>query len=292
MVDYTRQRQWIDGQGIWLWFAFVLGGLGCGLFLVSLYLGNWTGMALGWFIGAILKGLSHLLFLGRPGRVWRALSHPQSSWITRGLFFVIGFGILGGVLVVPGLSTGLPWGMDSAGLKIAAGVFAFLVMMYPGFTMSYVNALAFWNNGILPLIYLSYGFLGGFGLSVPLALIQGREAALPFLEDGLRWLLLTSALVLAIYFTSATYAGPAGITSVFSLLKGENSRPFYLGVLVLGIIIPVLASVVAGLVGRASLAMAETGMVSELIGSFAVRYCLLKAGFYAPLINSNFSHKA
>ena len=85
MVKGNRQTEWIENRGILLWLAFYTGGLGGGLYLVSLFFNNLWGMLIGWFIVAGLKGSFHFIYLGKPSRFWRLIMHPQTSWLSRGL---------------------------------------------------------------------------------------------------------------------------------------------------------------------------------------------------------------
>lgn len=288
MVHYTRQSQWIDGWGVWLWLAFVVGGLGCGLYLVSLHNNYLEGMIIGWVIGAVLKGLTHLVYLGKPWRAWRAFLRPQTSWISRGIIFVLGYAVLGFAQWAPTVLTWLPWSSEGLVLRGVAALFAFLVMMYPGFTMGFVRGIPFWNNGILPVVFITYGLLGGFGLSIPLALARGDHHTLVFLESGVRVLLVVAAVLLAFYLATARYGRGAGRKSVEDLLSGQASAVFYLGVVILGIVVPLCVSLLAGAAGPASSWLLGIGVASELVGSFSLRYCLLKSGFYAPLVPSNY----
>lgn len=286
MVKYTPQREWIDGWGVWLWLAFVLGGLGTGTYMLSLYFENPLGMLVGWLIVVVLKGGTHLIYLGRPWRFWRGFFKPQTSWVTRGLIFVFGFGVFGGLQIGPQFFAWLPWGSENPALEVVAVVFALLVMVYPGFTMNFVNAIPLWNNALLPVLFMTYGFLGGFGLSLPLGLAGGLdEQALHSLENGLRFLLVAAAVLLVIYLISVRYTSPAGKQSALDILRGRISPVFYSGVLGLGIAVPLAISIGAcvggGLPGPL---LVGVGVACELVGSFSVRYCLLKGGMYAPLV--------
>ena len=69
MVKGNRQTEWIENRGILLWLAFYAGGLGGGLYLVSLFFNNLWGMFIGWFIVAVLKGAFHFIYLGTTGQI-------------------------------------------------------------------------------------------------------------------------------------------------------------------------------------------------------------------------------
>ena len=87
MVGYTRQTEWIDRRGIFLWVAFYAGALGGGLYLASLYFHSLWGMFLSWLIIAGIKGGAHLIDLGKPWRFWRMVFRPGTSWLSRGIIF-------------------------------------------------------------------------------------------------------------------------------------------------------------------------------------------------------------
>jgi len=284
MVQHTSQEEWIKGRGLWLWLAFVFGGMGGGLYLVSLYFGNTVGLVMGWLVVVALKGGAHLAYLGRPKRFWRAASGWRTSWISRGILFVFGFGLFGAVQIAPAVLDGLPWSGEAPIIRGLAALFALLVMVYPGFTMSYVSAIPFWNNALLPLLFLTYGFLGGIGLFLPLAFFGGEgEGTVAALETSLRIALLVSAFLLGLYLISVSYSSAAARESLGALLRGSLAGPFYLGVLMCGIVLPLTVSWLSLVVGL-TWPLLFVGMLGELIGSFALRYCLLRAGIYAPLL--------
>jgi len=75
-------------QAWWNWLigtAFFCGGLGAGVFLISLATGQRLGMIVGYLIVVLGKNGAHLLYLGRPERFWRAAMRPDRSWIARGI---------------------------------------------------------------------------------------------------------------------------------------------------------------------------------------------------------------
>jgi formate-dependent nitrite reductase membrane component NrfD len=75
-----------------------------------------------------------------------------------------------------------------------------------------------------------------------------------------------------------------GKQSVLEQLHGHSAPVFWIGIVLLGIIIP-LAIALAGLIaGEISSTLLITGVVCEVIGGLALRYCILKAGAYKPLV--------
>lgn len=288
MVQFTPQRQWIEGSGILFWLAFFFVELGAGAFLISSIFGSLPGMLIGWLIAALLGGGLHLLYLGHPLRAWRMLvsSGWKTSWISRGLSFV-------GLFLILGLAHMLLIRSDSSPLwlLIAADIFAFLAVIYGGFAMSYVNGIQLWNTAVLPVLFVVASIWGGIGLTLIAVSMTGATSVLISLEGWARLFLAGYAVILATYLMSVRYQGPGGKTSVKEILAGRLSPLFWVVVIALGIVLPgaaVLLSLAAGL--ELSGAFLYLMILLELLGDMFLRYCILKAGYYAPLIpTSNYS---
>jgi formate-dependent nitrite reductase membrane component NrfD len=281
MVKYTPQTEWIERRGILMWLAEVSGGFGAGLYLVSLYLNSLWGMFVGWLIILILKGGFHIAFLGKPLRFWRILLKPQTSWIARGLIFVvlfIGFGAM--QLAVSYWLQGLIWEIV---FKVLAGIMAFGVIIYTGFVMNYVNGIPLWNTALLPMLFVISGALDGFGLVLVIALGDG-SIDIMVAEAGSRVLLIVSALLITLYLWSATYMGSTGRYSVIELIRGNIAPVFWVGVVLCGIVIPIVVAFSSYLAGEVSAPLLIMGVVCDTIGAFSLKYCILKAGIYSPLI--------
>ena len=140
-VGYPRQTEWIDRRGIFLWIAFYTGGLGGGLYLVSLFFNSLWGMFLSWLIIAVIKGGAHLIFLGKPLRFWRIVFRPGSSWLSRGIIFVLSFVFLAAVQMA--LSYWIPGSAAESVFKVLAGLAALGITIYTGFILNTVKAVPF-----------------------------------------------------------------------------------------------------------------------------------------------------
>ncbi len=280
MVNYTRQTEWIDKRGIFLWIAFYAGGLGGGLYLVSLFFNSLWGMLISWLIIAVIKGGAHLMYLGRPARFWRIVTRPQTSWLARGFIFVMLFVGLGAVQMI--LSHWAPGTAAEIVFKVLAGITAFGVAVYTGIILKNVKGVPFWNSLLLPVLFVICGILGGFGLSVVIAL-NGGGINLAAAETGSRWLLIANALLIVIYLWRASRREHVGRQSVLEQISGENAPIFWTGVVLLGIVMP-LAIAVSGIIIEVPPALLLTAVTCEIIGGLALRYCVLKAGAYKPLV--------
>ena len=281
MINYTRQTEWIDRRGIFLWIAFYAGGLGGGLYLVSLYFNSLWGMFISWLIIAVIKGGTHMIYLGKPWRFWRIITRPNSSWLARGFIFVMLFILFAALQLV--FSYWLAGGAAEIVFKVLAGISAFIVTVYTGFVLKTVKAVPFWDSALLPVLFVLCGVLGGFGLSVVIAL-NGGNINLEAAETGSRWLLIINALLIIVYLWSAAHRESTGKQSVMEQIKGSSAPVFWIGIVVLGIIIPVIIAFSSYFVTQVSSPLLIFGVTCEILGGLALRYCVLKAGAYKPLV--------
>ncbi len=285
MVTYTPQREWIDGRGLLLWLAFYTGGLGGGLYLVSSYYNSLPGMAIAVFVVAILKGGFHLAYLGKPLRFWRIILRPQTSWVSRGFLFVAGFILIGFIqLMLSYFSPGSSWELI---FRVLAAVCAFCEAIYTGFAMNYVNGIPFWNSALVPVLFIIYGLLGGFALLMALTILGLAPVDLMSLEEASRFFMIAGALLLVIFLWSATYMNATAKASVRTLVKGALAPIFWIGLVLLGIVIPLIVSLISYGDAHVTSGTLLFAIACEIVGGLSLRYCLLKGGAYAPLIRTN-----
>jgi formate-dependent nitrite reductase membrane component NrfD len=284
MVEYTPQREWVEGRGALLWLAFFFIELGAGTFLVSSLFENWSGMLVGWTLCAFLGGGFHLLYLGHPLRFWRMLisSGWKTSWISRGIYFVSLFLIFGGIYWL------VSWHGSAPGwLLFVADLFAFCTVVYGGFAMNFVNGIQLWNTPLLPVLYAVLGIWGGLGLNLILLTGGGAWSHVSRVEEWSRVFLLAFAFVVFIYLLSIRYQGAAARVSVRRMVAGKWAYLFWPLVVVLGIAFP-MAVVLGSWLARVEIpaGLLHGTIIFELVGDLAFRYCLLRCGLYAPLLPS------
>jgi formate-dependent nitrite reductase membrane component NrfD len=285
MTKHTPQTEWIERRGILVWIAEVFTSLGAGLYLVSLFFNNLWGMLIAWLIILILKIPLHIIYFGKPLRFWRTIppftNAWKTSWFTRGIAFTILFTGFAFIQLV--FSFWLPGtGWDIA-FKVMAGTTAFLVGIYSGFIMSYCKSLPFWNSAVLPLVFIFAGIADGFALMMAIGL-WGGQANIIAIETGSRIVLTINAVIIATYIWNATYiSGTAKYSSVL-LLRGSLALPFWLGVVVLGIVMPLGISGFSYFAGEVSAPLLIIAILLHTLGAFALKYTLLKAGIHKPLV--------
>ncbi len=281
MVKYQQQKDWIDGRGNFIAFAFFLGGIAGGLFLAAAYFDNLLGI----FIAFLLTGLmgaSYMLHLTHPMRFWRMMSKPGTSWIARGFTFIMLFGFFTAITMIL-----MQWVPDASAaittFKVLAGIFAFAQSIYTGFAVSYVSAIKVWNSAIVPILFVICGLSGG--LAILLAVMIGQDSnQIAALENVIRIVLIAFAVIIAVYLWNTTYSSTAARDAVIRLIGGALAPLFWIGVFLFGIAIPVVISITTYFTGHAASGLLITAIVSEIIGGLALRFAILKAGVYQPLL--------
>ncbi len=281
MTRYTPQREWIEGRGVLLWLAFFFIELGAGMLFVAALFNSLWGMFIGWLICIVLGGGFHLLYLGQPLRFYRAFLRPQTSWISRGMIFIALFIVLGAIHLALAY-----WASSPLALLVILEIVAFLVTIYGGFAMSYVNGIPLWNTALLPVLYVVAGFWGGAELALGVMLAGGIFSQTgPELEGLIRMLLGAFILVVAAYLTSVRYSSKGGELSVREIVTGRWWPLFWGVVALLGVCFP-LGVVVSGYLSGLEaipIALLWLSIFFELLGDVTFRYLILRNGFYHPL---------
>lgn len=300
MVKPMAQEEWIEGKGLLVWLAEVFSALGTGLYLVAIFFSQshpktafWGGL-LGWVGIAIFKLPLHFLYLGKPWRFWKAFppfsSAWKTSWFARGIVFTMIFLAFGAVqLLMQGLTA---WDVTTAsGVEVANWVFMVLAALtgvvtavYAGFAMSYCKSVPFWNTGLLPFVFLLMGIADGLALIMAVGLVGGDDVV-GHAESVTRILLIFNALLIIVYLVNANYQSTTGELSVKELIRGHVAWVFWLGIVVLGIVVPLVISVVSYFTGKeASTGLLIFAILCHTIGAFSLKYGVLKVGIYRPLL--------
>ena len=286
MVNPMQQTEWIEGKGLLIWFAEVFSSLGTGLYLVSIFVSNWWGALIGWLIVVGLKLPLHMIYLGKPWRFWRAMppftKAWRTSWIARGTFFSVVFSGLG--LCQLATSYAFPGSGIDILMKVVAGFFCILTAIYCAFAMSFCKSLPFWNTGLLPIVIMNAGIADGLALLIGLGMITGN-VNFATIDMVTRILLLGNALLITTYVMNGFYRSATGGFSSRELMKGRAAFPFWVGTIFLGIIVPMAISLqTLWGSGETTHVLMIVAVAAHTCGAFGLKYCILKVGFYEPIL--------
>ncbi len=293
-----------ERQTIWGWqialYLFLAGGA-CGAYVTGVAAEfasrttEWDPIVkIGVTIGAPLVAFSTIflvLDLGRPFGFVRAAFHPRTSWISRGVFILTAF------IVVGMIHLALVWAEASEnvlrGIGIAGGVLAVMTMVYTGLLLGAARAIPFWSTPALPLLFLTSALSAGMMsvtliLSIYMVLEDKVVAAESHLLRADIVLLVIEAFVVFsyLYLVRANLAAKA---SVDSLVRGDLSVYFWIGFIVLGLMIPLSMELTllesledAGMEERMGVAL--LGLIPGLAGGYMLRHLVMSAAIKGPLV--------
>jgi formate-dependent nitrite reductase membrane component NrfD len=283
MVAYTPQTAWIERRGIFIWLSLYSGVLGGGAYLVSALFNSLAGMFISWLIVLVVKGGLHIAHAEKPLRLWRMILRPQTSWISRGLLLTLAIIVFG----VAQLAFSY-WAPGTAGeivFKILAGIAAFGVMIYGGFTMNYINGIPIWNAAVVPLLFIMWGLYTGLALVLAVNAGSTYTAVVGF--NAIAALVLL--VVAIIYIWTEAYQGATARQSVRELMRGSLALLLGIVSLFIGIIVPLIISSFYYSTGTSiPQPLILVMLACQVAGGLAFTYAILKAGLYNPMLPPRF----
>jgi formate-dependent nitrite reductase membrane component NrfD len=175
-------------------------------------------------------------------------------------------------------------GRSLSGLRTVAGViggaFGFFIAAYPGVLLGATARPLFVNGHWLGAVFLAVGAAtGGAAIALVLALLRGIGA-----REGMASVmrvtsvaLVVELVALALFVVSIKMAGSARISAALGqLLAGSYSVPFWLGAVIVGVVVPLVLQRRAARAGAPG--MVALASVLVLVGGFLVKYVLIAAG--------------
>jgi formate-dependent nitrite reductase membrane component NrfD len=270
-AEFKCQQEWGWLLSIWLF----LSGSGCGLFVLFKVLDLPLFFALLGLGSIVLGGVVLLLELGSPLRAWRGASRIRTSWLSRGVVFVCFFVLTGFLSVAPAFAPWLPWqgaSLTGGALGWIAALCALMIVLYPGFFLAKNRSIPFWNTAWLPAVLVAYAATGASAMILLGSAL--KEGLHPF-DSLAAVLIVVNAILVGVYLLAMHRAGGPARESVRLLNAAPLSWSFRFGVILVGLLLPLLlvlwvpqAAVLAG--------------ACMLAGSLLFRYCVLKVGVYVP----------
>jgi formate-dependent nitrite reductase membrane component NrfD len=285
-IKEAPAREWSEGTGALISVAMFLGGVAGGTYLVSLYFNNIWGMLIGWIL-AMGMGLFDMAHLSKPTRAWRIAFRANSSWISRGFVFVILFIGAAGLQLLIHLLTNNAANQPAAAevfFRVVAGILAFGVAVYSGFVVGYVNGIKFWNSALMPVLVVIGGLAAGSAIVMAASTFMSHVDNFSTLQMFARFILIFYAIAIFIHLWVSTYSSPEAKDSAMLMLKGNMAGLFWILIILAGIAVPLVLDFVAD---KDASALLIVSAVLVLLGNLTLRYSILKAGRYSPLLSGN-----
>jgi formate-dependent nitrite reductase membrane component NrfD len=297
LMPAVLQHEWDLYHATW----FTLMGIGGGIFLLARLmrlergLGVWLGLPvvdLLSFVVISVGGLILIWSLGRPWRFLRAVLKPGTSWISRGAIADFVFVVLGGALIVPGLTLGgarpfawLPWdpwastGIGGAieGVALAA---AAIVIVYAGLVLADKAAVTFWRAWAVPAQFV----LSSLAMSMSTVMVLQTLAGTP-IEERECWLLAAFAVLLlaTIVWHVTTQTAKPGKSEALARLFTTYGVAFWAGAVVAGAVAPALLAMLGAIAPGARDAIGVMTLILTVAGGFLLRLLTLRVGYFPPV---------
>lgn len=282
MVKPTPQREWIESQGVFLWLAFFFSEIGAGIYFVSLISNYNKGLIVGWLITLGLGGLIHTLYLGNPFRAWRIFLKPQTSELSRGLWGMTIFGILGFIQIVTSFNPYQNIGF-SMPFKIVTGIVCIVIIMHGFTTMNVMKALPSWNSTmLLPLSVISGIWVGSQVVQSMFLFFREPNVDMATLETWSLLLLLVYIGFIFLYILGSFHSSETAKITVMDWIKGTGARVFYPFIFT-GMVIPLIITFYM-LGSEVGLPAVYARLLFVSVGDLMLRYGLMKSAYYTPLL--------
>jgi formate-dependent nitrite reductase membrane component NrfD len=169
-------------------------------------------------------------------------------------------------------------------LRLVAGViggfFGFFLAAYPGVLLGATARPLFISAHWLGALFLVVGASsGGAAIALILSLLGGQaRESLSQLMRFTAFALILQLAALALFIITVQMSGSTGIAQALAkLLAGPYSLAFWLGAVVVGIVVP-LALQLGGGIKKAAPGMTALASALILIGGFLVKYVIIAAG--------------
>ncbi|WP_378953961.1 NrfD/PsrC family molybdoenzyme membrane anchor subunit [Pelosinus sp. sgz500959] len=193
-------------------------------------------------------------------------------------------------------------------LRVIGSLFAIALTVYTGLLLGVSKAIPFWNSPILPLLFTVSGMSTGCAAAVLLGIYieKTQVEKLESIKKVHLGLLMMEVILIFVLLNTAGKIELAGAQSVAKLMNGSLAPMFWLGLMGLGLGLPIAIEIYELVYTNkmaASMALASSGsgcastegqysgirmlVAAEtfvLTGGFILRYLILAAGVYVKLL--------
>lgn len=286
------------------WYLF-LAGISAGAYVTAYWVSKKFPAAdtirrTGFFLSPVLLAIGLLLLvfdaeagIQHPLRFIYLLSNVVGSMMTDGTYIISLFFVIGAYQAF----------MVYKGKKVASWIeklgviFAFGTAAYTGLLIGVVKAVPLWNSSILPVLFTVSAGSTGIAITVLLATLRNRNACQNMISlKKLHFSLMAlEAILIFIMFYITSSANEVAYQSIKGLLVGEWSLLFWIGLLGIGLVVPMLIEGIEIYHGYSmhkpvNLEVSATTVLTKpnifpllvtesavLIGGFILRYLILVA---------------
>lgn len=281
-IELTAQAatsHWGWTIAFFLWFVGLAG--------MSLFLNAWVRSRRVHLIATAAAIIGTLLVVSHLGRILNlpfaainALLAWSFSWTS---WMFIGICILAVTCVVTFLqSFFILRGCDCAMSRGILAIDAFLgvaATAYSGFLLTQAVGVPLWTTAALPVLWIFSGLACAVGLIEILEATGNLEGGRPAWLHAAAWSVHGGEAFVIFAFVLVALAGtPGAVAGAQNLLSGDACMLFWVGAVLLGLVVPCLAGLVKGAPA------AILGGAAAILGALGLRAAILFAGTFDPVI--------
>lgn len=260
----------------YVWTKAIAAGVILVLFLASV-LGIATPSAAteAWVYGLglvflTLTGVLLIMDLDQPKRFLYVLLRPHwNSWLVKGGYAIT---VYGGLLTLLGASLYFGWDMVKNVSLWLTGITALVVAIYTAFLFGQAKGRDFWQSPTLALHMLVHSFMAGAATLVLVTLIAGTSTEWQGYLGMVLAVGIGANLVTLLVELTMTHPTVDSHSVAEMITKGRYARTFYLGVLLLGNLLPLGLLLIGG-----TSAMMLMASVAVLIGIYFTEHIWVEA---------------
>lgn len=155
------------------------------------------------------------------------------------------------------------------------------VAIYTGFLLSAMISYPILNTAVLPALFLASALSVGSATNVLLATMMFNKSDSDCIEQVHRIeypVAFNEALCLVLLFVGLNFSGPAAQAATEAISSGVWAQVFWIGVVGIGLLVPVLAGVFAPRAWRHSKPFLVTVSCCTIVGVLALRHFVVYAG--------------
>ncbi|MFN8483709.1 MAG: 4Fe-4S dicluster domain-containing protein [Anaerolineae bacterium] len=223
--------------------------------------------------------------LGKPRLFVTILTRPQwRSWLARGAFVLLGFGVIAAVWLIVAFAGAAGWIRADIDLLIQwalawLGVpLAVLAAVYTAFLFAQAEGRDLWQSSALPLHFLVQSVMAGASaLLVLAAVIAVPQAILPFLVNVLVVSLFLNLLLTFMGELGVPHASETAARAAEAIRAGRYAGWFWGGAIGVGHIAAMLLLAAALLIPRLGLPLAAFAGLAVIAGLYAAEVAFVMA---------------
>lgn len=229
-------------------------------------------------IGLLMLMLDAEAGLKNPLRFFGLINNPASV-MTIGVYIICVFMPIALVVAIfEFIGKNVPRALD-----IVGDVAALCLAGYTGFLLGDSLGVPLWHNNVLPILFIVSAITSGMAMVSLIGLFAdakefGKIAI--FRPIHIVLAVLEIILIAAMLFVAQS-RGAAGAESVNMIVSGSLAVPFWLGIICIGLVAPLVLDIVSSRMSHGSSTARTTEAVSQtgvVIGGFLLRFVVVAAG--------------